>query len=161
MPVDVYVYGKPHCHASACPARALVVGPARRLPAAKDSHWVLERAPLERALSAGSRGGPAEGLLCDASGRLLEGLVTNLFVVAGAPPASGLQPPPPRLSFLSIRLIVVAVLAEADAAGGGVELQTAASSDGVLKGVMRGFVLEARALLAVCATALLCMTLRA
>lgn len=26
----------------------------------------------------------AEGLLCDADGRLLEGLITNLFVVAGA-----------------------------------------------------------------------------
>ena len=82
MPVDVFAYGKPHSGHDLCPARATVVGPGRRLPLAKDSHWAIDRAPMEQALCADD--GPAEGLLCSPSGCLLEGLVTNLFVVAGA-----------------------------------------------------------------------------
>lgn len=50
-----------------------------RLPArlAQDSGWVAERQPLERQ----KPGGTADVLLCTQDGRLLEGLVTNLFVV--------------------------------------------------------------------------------
>ena len=88
LPVDIYVFGKALGQHSAPPASGVVVGPGRQLPAAKDSRWVLDRAPLEQALSreqARIQDGPAEGLLCSSSGRLLEGLVTSLFVVAGAP----------------------------------------------------------------------------
>jgi len=44
--------------------------------AAKDSQWLRDRAGIEAALSPG-----AEGLLCTQEGLLLEGLVTNVFVV--------------------------------------------------------------------------------
>ena len=87
LPVDVYVFGKALGQHSVPPASGVVVGPGRQLPAAKDSRWVLDRAPLEQAVSreqARIQDGPAEGLLCSSSGRLLEGLVTSLFVVAGA-----------------------------------------------------------------------------
>ena len=88
LPVDVYVFGKALGRHSVQPASGVVVGPGRQLPAAKDSRWVLDRVPLEQALSrdqAHFQDDPAEGLLCSSSGCLLEGLVTNLFVVAGAP----------------------------------------------------------------------------
>ena len=88
LPVDVYVFGKALGQHSVQAASGVVVGPGRQLPAAKDSRWVLDRAPLEQALSreqARLQDGPAEGLLCSSSGCLLEGLVTSLFVVAGAP----------------------------------------------------------------------------
>ena len=88
VPVDVYVFGKALSQHTVLPASGVVVGPGRQLPAAKDSRWVLDRAPLEQALSreqARFWDGPAEGLLCSLSGCLLEGLVTSLFVVAGAP----------------------------------------------------------------------------
>jgi hypothetical protein len=45
----------------------------------QDSAWVAERAPFERLMPPDA----AEVVLCTANGELLEGLVTNLFVVAG------------------------------------------------------------------------------
>lgn len=72
------------CHASPLrtpppePVAAAVLGPARHTPAAKDAQWPARRAPLEAAKPAGV----AEVLLAaDGGNRILEGLVTNFFVV--------------------------------------------------------------------------------
>lgn len=50
-----------------------------RLPLGQDSAWVTERAPLEQLQPVGA----AEVVRCTEEGELLEGLVTNFFVVAG------------------------------------------------------------------------------
>ena len=107
LPVDVFVYGSAHDGHSARPAKALVVGPGRRLPLAKDSRWVLDRAPLEQALVAAGEG-PTEGLLCSSSGCLLEGLVTNLFVVAGAPRAACVSRHAPVPALQPVRMLMTA-----------------------------------------------------
>ena len=136
---------------------AAVVGGPRRRPHAKDSLWASAREPLERKLSeavfaaeasAGGLGGPSaplasslrrrEGLLADSRGRLLEGLVTNVFVVVEAEAEAEGEAGGER---------------ERGARGGErtrtstlsrFSLQTAsAESDGVLEGVMRRAVLEA------------------
>ena len=61
---------------------AAVQGPPRTLARAKASCWVAQRAPLEAARPADC----AETVLsCPSTGALLEGLVSNLFVVARAP----------------------------------------------------------------------------
>ncbi|CAK0741826.1 hypothetical protein CVIRNUC_001353 [Coccomyxa viridis] len=52
--------------------------PGRSLPAAKDSKWASDRMIHESHLSVGT----TEGILCSKETALLEGLVTNLFVVA-------------------------------------------------------------------------------
>ncbi|KAK9819610.1 hypothetical protein WJX72_000279 [[Myrmecia] bisecta] len=109
-PVDINIHisaaHRPYPHAAVSVA---VVGPPRHLPEAKDSHWVQDRRPLEERLPVGA----AEGLLATLDGKLLEGLVTNLFVVTGA------------------------------ADGSAVQVQTAAVQQGVLGGVMRRQVIEA------------------
>jgi branched-subunit amino acid aminotransferase/4-amino-4-deoxychorismate lyase len=92
---------------------AAAVGGRRAIAGAKYTEWVAERAPLEALRPAGA----ADALLAAPDGRLLEGLVTNLFVVAERPAA----------------------------AGGGVVLQTAGVSEGVVRGVARGRVLAAAA----------------
>jgi hypothetical protein len=61
--------------------QAHVVGPGRSLAAVKDTNWVLDRKPLAARLPPGS----ADGLLHTAQGCLLEGLVTNLFVLRALP----------------------------------------------------------------------------
>jgi hypothetical protein len=61
--------------------QARVVGPGRSLAAVKDTSWVLDRKPLAARLPAGS----ADGLLQTVQGCLLEGLVTNLFVLRALP----------------------------------------------------------------------------
>ena len=135
------MFGKALTQHGVQPASGVVVGPGRQLPAAKDSRWVLDRAPLEQALSraqARIQDGPTEGLLCSSSGRLLEGLVTSLFVVAGAP----------RLATRRLHIRVPGDSLRRGAEGSGrddnaVEMQTAAPSDGVLKGIMRHYVLQA------------------
>lgn len=54
---------------------------ASHSPPVQDSGWVADRQPLEQ-LRAGAGGAASdEVLLCTADGRLLEGLVTNFFVV--------------------------------------------------------------------------------
>jgi branched-subunit amino acid aminotransferase/4-amino-4-deoxychorismate lyase len=75
-------------HACALPAprtsavAAAVLGPPRTTPRAKASTWVAQRAPLEAARPADC----GETVLsCADSGALLEGLVSNLFVVSLAP----------------------------------------------------------------------------
>jgi hypothetical protein len=57
--------------------QAYVVGLARTLAAIKDTDWVLDRKPLSAQLPKDA----IEGLLQTADGCLLEGLVTNLFVL--------------------------------------------------------------------------------
>lgn len=60
------------------PVALAVMGLPRRVPVAKDARWPKQRAHLE----AGKPAGVAEIILADDDGeRLLEGLVTNLFVV--------------------------------------------------------------------------------
>ena len=151
---------------------AAVVGGPRERPHAKDSLWARARRPLERKLaeavlsSAGAAGGGGagegagsprppsaaaaggargEGLLVDARGRLLEGLVTNVFVVAEEGDGSGGDEGEAggRASEGG----------RGGVAGGGAggrsdlsrfSLHTAsAASDGVLDGTMRRAVLEA------------------
>lgn len=62
------------------PSFAAVVGPPRLLPAAKDSAWVQGRRALEARLPPGA----ADGLLQSELGGLLEGMITNLFVIKEA-----------------------------------------------------------------------------
>ena len=71
----------------------VVVGPSRSLPAAKDSFWAWERMPLEQHKD---RAEAAEALLCTTSGRVQEGLVSNLFVVVcdGGESALHVRSPP-------------------------------------------------------------------
>lgn len=54
-----------------------MVGPPRSQADVKDTTWVTARKPLARKVPEDA----AEGLLQDGAGCLLEGLVTNLFVV--------------------------------------------------------------------------------
>lgn len=70
-----------HTVAGHRPARAhLPPRPHPSLNTPQDSGWVAERRPLEALRPPGA----GEVLLCSQHGRLLEGLVTNLFVVAPA-----------------------------------------------------------------------------
>lgn len=64
-----------HCSPHLCGARSALTAPRLAL---QDSGWVAERQPLEQ-----QKGDAAEVLLCTRGGQVLEGLVTNLFVVAG------------------------------------------------------------------------------
>ena len=79
LPVDVVALAWTPASPPPPPSVAAVVGPPRPRPDAKDSAWVATRAPLEARLPACA----ADGLLADGRGRLLEGLVTNVFVVTG------------------------------------------------------------------------------
>jgi hypothetical protein len=58
---------------------AVVLGPPRDVPIGKDSGWVAQRQSLEALRPPGA----AEVLLATQQGALLEGLVTNLFVLVG------------------------------------------------------------------------------
>jgi branched-subunit amino acid aminotransferase/4-amino-4-deoxychorismate lyase len=57
--------------------QAVVVGPPRNQADFKDTNWVRVRKPLAQKVPEDA----AEGLLQDERGRLLEGLVTNFFVI--------------------------------------------------------------------------------
>ena len=132
------------------PAAAVVGGPRSR-PHAKDSSWVRARAPLEAKLegivfdetlpSASSSVAKREGLLADSRGRLLEGLVTNVFVVVedegedeGEEEES--EAKGGRASALSSRFSLQTAPAESSSS-------STESGGGVLDGVMRRAVLEA------------------
>lgn len=69
----------PYC--CQAPGAGLVAGSVRHLPSAKDSAWVHDRAELD---ALGREAGAADVLLHDDRGRLVEGLVTNLFVARRA-----------------------------------------------------------------------------
>ncbi|KFM26181.1 hypothetical protein F751_4674 [Auxenochlorella protothecoides] len=117
-PLQVHAVAQPLVADPYCtvpPGWAAVLGPGRALPLAKDSAWVRERAPLEGL----RRPGVVEVLLADAAGGLLEGLVTNFFVISG--PATASQ----RASDYT--------------------LQTAGEKDGVLAGTARRAALRAAA----------------
>jgi len=115
-PLDVraYAWALPPASERSRPGPATVVGPPRTNPSIKDSAWAAARAGLEAALPPGA----ADGILtsaCDGGGggALLEGLVTNLFVVQrGGPP------------------------------GAAFTLRTAAPADGALDGIVRRMVLD-------------------
>ena len=66
---------------SLIPAHVAVLGSGRDLPLAKYSLWASAREPLERAKPVGA----TEIVLSNDGDRLLEGLVTNFFVVAKNP----------------------------------------------------------------------------
>ena len=76
----------PCSSAPAAPAAAAVVEgwPGRRLPRAKWSAWALERAPLEKLKAPGE----CEVLMAP-GGLVLEGCVTNFFVITASDGASG------------------------------------------------------------------------
>lgn len=114
-PVDVLAYAwSPDGDAPPpAPAIAAVVGGPRRAPDAKDSAWIAARAPLEAALPAA---GATEGMLADGAGRLLEGLVTNVFVVEGRGEGATLVTAAPRDGVLD-GVARRAVLAAADRVG--------------------------------------------
>jgi branched-subunit amino acid aminotransferase/4-amino-4-deoxychorismate lyase len=63
---------------SPSPTFATVLGPPREIPVGKDSGWVAQRQQLEALRPPGA----AEVLLCTQDGRLLEGLVTNVYIIA-------------------------------------------------------------------------------
>jgi len=116
-PLDVraYAWALPPAPDRARPAAAVVVGPPRSRPAVKDSAWAVDRLDLEAALQPGA----ADGILAspDGRGRLVEGLVTNLFVVQRGGTSCGSDPPLPLLL-------------------------TAAPADGALDGIVRRVVLD-------------------
>lgn len=89
---------------------AVILGGPRKIPVGKDSGWVAERQSLEQ-----QKGEAVEVLLSAQDGRVLEGLVTNLFVVTGG---SGSSDGPPVV-------------------------WTAGMQDGVVWGTVRAAVLEA------------------
>lgn len=64
--------------------QAVVVGPGRFQPGIKDTNWVTNR----QSMAAKVPSGASEGLLQDTEGCLLEGLVTNFFVVRACLPIS-------------------------------------------------------------------------
>lgn len=99
--------------------------PAPCVPACpQDSGWATERQPLEALRPPGI----ADVLLCSRDGRLLEGLVTNLFVVAAASEASSGSGSTGSSSRLGPAAVVV---------------YTAGMGDGVVWGTARARVLEA------------------
>lgn len=56
---------------------ATILGPPRQVPIGKDSAWVKQRHYLEKMRPESN----TEIVLCTQDGRLLEGLVTNLYVI--------------------------------------------------------------------------------
>ena len=68
--------------------QVVVVGPPRSQADVKDTNWVTQRKPLAQKVPEDA----AEGLLQDDRGCLLEGLVTNLFVVRTVPLPVSHQP---------------------------------------------------------------------
>ena len=108
--LDVRALASPCALLTDGPTWAAVLGGPREVPVGKDTAWVAQRRRLEDARPEGS----GEVLLCTREGALLEGLVTNLFVVC-----SGGE--------------------EADAA----VVVTAGMADGVVWGTMRQRVLQA------------------
>ncbi|KAJ3392446.1 ribosome biosynthesis protein nip7 [Entophlyctis sp. JEL0112] len=60
------------------PCTARVYGVPRRLPLAKDSHWVIDRKPVEQAAMTEGIG---EVLLSDDIGNIYEGLTSNFFCI--------------------------------------------------------------------------------
>ncbi|GMH36313.1 hypothetical protein BSKO_04181 [Bryopsis sp. KO-2023] len=78
-PLDVLVYAKNFEEFPKPPCDVYVLGGPRSIHEAKHSQWVLDRRPLESLKPEGFH----EVILSTDNGGLLEGLVTNFFVVAG------------------------------------------------------------------------------
>ena len=105
---------------AACPVSVGVLGPPRPSPRAKHSAWISDRAWLEAARPPSC----AEVILSSCCGSLLlEGLVTNLFVVVATAHADPEAATP--------------------AGGETLAVQTAAVEQGILAGIKRAAVLRA------------------
>ncbi|CAD7702529.1 unnamed protein product, partial [Ostreobium quekettii] len=76
-PLDVFVLAEPLSVEASHPVEVSVLGRPRTIPLAKFSQWATDRQCIE-AKKAKSDG---EALLCTQDGNLLEGLLTNFFVV--------------------------------------------------------------------------------
>ncbi|GAB4821896.1 hypothetical protein N2152v2_008942 [Parachlorella kessleri] len=79
-PLSVLAFAGPYASASQQQGVlvSLACGMPRSIAEAKDSAWVAARVPFEKAKPEGV----AEVVLCSPQGQVLEGLVTNFFVVA-------------------------------------------------------------------------------
>eukprot|EP00897_Mesotaenium_endlicherianum_P010042 jgi/Mesen1/9066/ME000578S08319 len=130
--LDVFVYVSTFQAASLsgggtrAAATVVALGPGRALAQAKFSEWVATRKVLEQCKPADA----AEVLLSTDGDALLEGLVTNFFVIAARLPGeTGGEPSPAGQ--------------DAQSPWKGLELQTASVDAGVLPGVIRHEVLRA------------------
>ncbi|KAI3435918.1 hypothetical protein D9Q98_001976 [Chlorella vulgaris] len=83
--LDVRVHVHPYSSSTQA-GSAVILGGPRSVPIGKDTGWVTERQMLEQ-----QRGDAVEVLLCSEEGGVLEGLVTNFFVVAA--PSDGAAAP--------------------------------------------------------------------
>lgn len=99
------------------PAHLAILGPSRDLPLAKYSLWATTRQMLENSKPTGV----SEIILSNDGNHLLEGLVTNFFVVSRNSEATVPNIPEKWRD---------------------IEVQTAALADGVLPGVIRQLVIE-------------------
>ena len=99
------------------PAQLAILGPSRDLPLAKYSLWATTRQMLENSKPTGV----SEIILSNDGNHLLEGLVTNFFVVSRNSEATVPNIPEKWRD---------------------IEVQTAALADGVLPGVIRQLVIE-------------------
>ncbi|GJP30100.1 hypothetical protein CLOM_g22310 [Closterium sp. NIES-68] len=100
------------------PICAAVMGPGRHTPLAKFSSWPLVRRALETAKPAEAR----DVILSTDGNALLEGITTNLFIVARTEPASDTSHGPPWRGY---------------------ELQTASLESGILPGSIRQAIIDA------------------
>lgn len=80
LDIHVAVVPEPRCLQPQENTFATVLGSPREVPIGKDSGWVAQRQTLEALRPPGA----AEALLATQHGALLEGLVTNLFIVTQA-----------------------------------------------------------------------------
>lgn len=100
---------------------------------------MAQRAPLELLRPPGA----AEVLLCTAEGRLLEGLVTNLFVVVADEAASASRSAEGGSEGNALTSVIVGGGAAASAAAPRLTVWMAGTHDGVVWGTARVHVLEA------------------
>eukprot|EP00850_Spirogloea_muscicola_P003176 SM000012S25438 [mRNA] locus=s12:1096641:1100924:+ [translate_table: standard] len=122
--VDVFVYSsryRAHCPEGSCPpaVEVAVLGQGRLAPLAKCSTWATDRQLLEQAKPPGV----AEIILSSNGNMLLEGLVTNLFIIVSCD-------------------ITNAAKVAGCTTSSSVVVQTASLVDGVLPGVTRHLVLR-------------------
>lgn len=102
--------------------------------------YQLHRVSLQKHLSPST----GEGILCDEAGRLLEGFITNLFIVTGDSHQAGCKIMKHNfgLSCNEVQAVSDGARAGADDGEGGHQVATAAVQDGVLPGIMRAHVIK-------------------
>lgn len=84
LEVHIAVASNAHQPSTDTSVFASVLGPPRQVPIGKNSGWVADRQYLESMRPKGA----AEILLCTRDGKVLEGLVTNFYVIAAVPDGS-------------------------------------------------------------------------